>query len=50
MKTEWIIFAIVAIIIIGAIIGIIYKKRKGKLGNYNAGDDMGPGGLIDMMD
>lgn len=50
MNAEWIAFFIVLLIIIGAIIGVIYRKRKGKLGNYNMYDDNGPGGITDLMD
>jgi hypothetical protein len=47
---EWLVFSIISLIIIGAVIGIIYKKKKGELGDYDYTTDDSPGGLGDLPD
>jgi hypothetical protein len=40
----------VVLIIIGAIIGILYRRRKGNQGSYDLFDENGPGGITDFFD
>ena len=50
MIIEWIVFSVIVLIILGAIIGIYLKNKKGESVNYNIGDDNGLDDMMNMPD
>ena len=50
MIADWITFAVIAVIIIAAVIGICMRRKKGNRINYNMEDDNGLDDFINSPD